>query len=178
MRHAAFRLLFYVLLTTQLSLFNFAQTKPEQASQMLEQGKPIERELKGGEVHTYSIPLKAGQFFNVTVNQRGIDVAVLLFAPDGLQLAEVDSPNGTQGPEPVFWLAETSGGYSLKVRSSEKDAAGRYEVKVEALRDATPQDKNRIAANRAFAEGMQLLGQKTESSAQKAIENFKRRYRF
>ena len=174
MWYHSFRLLFAVLFINHLFVFNYAQTVPDIGSQqpVLVQGKPIERELKGGEVHAYSISLKAGQFFNVTVDQRGIDVVVLLFAPDGKQVAEVDSPNGTQGPEPLFWLAETSGGYSLKVQSLEKDAAGRYEVKVEALRDATPQDKNRIAANKAFAEGMQLLGQKTESSAQKAIEKF------
>ncbi|MCI0563011.1 MAG: PPC domain-containing protein, partial [Nitrososphaera sp.] len=86
---------------------------------ILEPGKPIERELKGGEVHTYQIVLNAGQYLHVVVDQRGIDVVVTLFAPDGKQLTEVDSPNGTQGPEPISEVVEVSGRYQLKVRSLE-----------------------------------------------------------
>ncbi len=67
----------------------------------LEQGKPIERELKGGEVHVYEIALTAGQFLKAVVEQRGIDVEVLVIAPDGKQIVKVDSPNGTQGQEPL-----------------------------------------------------------------------------
>jgi hypothetical protein len=44
----------------------------------------------------------------VVVEQKGIDVAVTLFAPNGQKLAEVDSPNGTQGPEPVAWIAQAA----------------------------------------------------------------------
>jgi tetratricopeptide (TPR) repeat protein len=142
MREPAFRLLFFVLLVIQLSLFNFAQTKPEQASQRLEQGKPIERELKGGDVHAYSIPLTAGQFCDLIVEQRGIDVVVTLSGPDGKQVMEVDSPNGTQGTEPVSFVAKSSGSYRLEVRSLEKEAAtARYEVRIAALREATVPDK-------------------------------------
>ncbi len=145
MRQPAFRMLFFVLLIIQLSVFNLAQS----TNQPLEQGKPVERELKGGEVHAYSIQLKSNQLLNLIVDQRGIDVVVELFAPDDKLLREVDSPNGTQGPEPLTIVAETSGEYQLKVRSLEKEAvAGRYEVRFETLRDATKQDKiENLAAN-------------------------------
>src|SRR5437870_3083520 len=63
----------------------------------LEPGKPIERELAGGQAHSYQITLSAGQYLNVMVEQQGIDVVVALFGPDGKKLIEVDSPNGTQG---------------------------------------------------------------------------------
>jgi hypothetical protein len=96
MRQPTFRLLFFVLVIIQPSVFNFAQNKPEPTSQQLatklEQGKPVERELKGGEVHAYSIQLKASQLLNLTVDQRGIDVVATLIAPDGKQLVEMDSP--------------------------------------------------------------------------------------
>src|SRR6266498_5420353 len=42
----------------------------------LELGKPIERELAGGESHSYLLPLAAGQFCHVVVDQRGVDVVV------------------------------------------------------------------------------------------------------
>jgi hypothetical protein len=38
-------------------------------------------------------------------------VVVALFGPDGKKLTEVDSPNGTQGPEPVHWITAASGIY-------------------------------------------------------------------
>ncbi len=127
MRQPTFRLLFFVLIIIQLSVFNHAQIKQESANQQiaskLEKGVPIERELKGGEVHAYAITLDAGQFVKTVVDQRGIDVVVVLFAPDGKQLAEVDSPNGNQGPEPVSLFAKTIGDYRVEIRSLEKNYA-------------------------------------------------------
>lgn len=113
--------------------------------QALEQGKAIEGELAGGQSHSYQIKLAAGQFLDVVIEQRGIDVVVTLYAPDGKELIEVDSPNGTQGPEPLNLITEASGIYRLEVRSLEKNAAGRYEARIEALRTATAQDRKRIA---------------------------------
>src|SRR5215208_2011537 len=40
----------------------------------LEANKPIERELSGGESHSYLLTLAAGQFFHAVIDQRGIDV--------------------------------------------------------------------------------------------------------
>lgn len=113
----------------------------------LEPGKPIERELTGDQTHSYSIMLAANQFLHVVVEQKGIDVVIALFAPDGKKIAEVDSPNGPLGPEPISALAEAAGNYRLEVRSLEAKAkAGRYQAKVEELRAATVQDRGRIAA--------------------------------
>ena len=50
----------------------------EQEPALLEQGKPIERELAGGQQHSYQIALAEGQYASVVVEQRGIDVAVEL----------------------------------------------------------------------------------------------------
>jgi CHAT domain-containing protein/tetratricopeptide (TPR) repeat protein len=141
------RLIVTVLL---LSTFASAQTLPEVRA--LEPNKPIERELRGGEIHAYSISLTTGQFLHVTVDQRGVDLVVFLFGPDGKQLMEVDSPNGTQGPEPVAFVARDSGLYRFEVRSLEKTApAGRYEIRIEALREATTADKTKNLAARLVA---------------------------
>ena len=58
----------------------------------LKAGEPVERELAGGGNHKYQIALSAGQLLRVVADQRGIDVVVALFGPDGKQLLEVDSP--------------------------------------------------------------------------------------
>ncbi|HKR60131.1 MAG TPA: CHAT domain-containing tetratricopeptide repeat protein [Pyrinomonadaceae bacterium] len=148
------------------------QPKPAEVRE-LTLGIPVEQELKGGEFHTYRVKLEAGQYLKVVVEQKGIDVVVMLFGPDGKQVTEVDSPNGTQGPEPVSLIAEVAGEYRLHVKSlEEKAAAGRYEIKVEELRESTARDRDRMAAEGAFAEAVQLRAQGTAESLRKAIEKY------
>ncbi|MGB7922035.1 MAG: tetratricopeptide repeat protein [Pyrinomonadaceae bacterium] len=141
--------------------------------QILELGNPIERELTGGQSHSYRIVLTAGQYLHAVADQRGIDVMVTLLNPDGKQITEVDSPNGISGPEPVSAIAETSGSYRLEVRSLEKDApAGRYEVKIRELRAATEKDKNRITAERVLTQAHLLLIKGTAESLQGTIKKY------
>jgi hypothetical protein len=98
----------------------------EQDVRLLELGKPIERELAGGQTHVYRVMLASGQYLHVVVEQKGIDVVVSLFGPDGLRIIEVDS-NNEQGPEQVFVVAETSGIHTLEILSLNKEVApGRY----------------------------------------------------
>lgn len=128
-------------------------------------GQPIERELKSGEFHTYTLAPQAGQFLNVVVEQKGIDVVVTLFDPKNQKLTEVDSPNGTQGPEPVSIIIETAGTYRLEVRSLDKTAyAGKYEVQILEQRAATDKDKDRTAAMTGLAEGNGLRSKGTAQS--------------
>src|SRR5260221_576984 len=65
-----------------------------------------------------------------------------VFSPAGRQLGEFDSPNGTNGPEDVTLLAETSGGYRIEVAplSGYENPSGRYEIKIVELRKATEQE--------------------------------------
>ena len=97
-----------------------AQREAERST--LKVGEPIERELAGSQQHAYQITLSAGQYLNLVIEQRGIDVVVVLIGPDSKPLLEVDSPNGEKGPEPLAWIAETASAYRLEVRSLEKDA--------------------------------------------------------
>jgi hypothetical protein len=61
-----------------------------QESISLEPGRPVERELSGGQWHSYKIALVSNQYLHIEVEQRGIDVAVALFTPDGKKVGEVD----------------------------------------------------------------------------------------
>lgn len=140
---------------------------------VLEPGKPVERELAGNAAYSFHIRLATNQFLHVVVEQKGIDVVVALFAPDGKKVAEVDSPNGTQGPEPISVVAKAAGNYRLEVRSPEaKAAAGRYQASIKELRAAQPQDRNRIGAQQAFAEAEQLRGKGSADSLRKAIDKY------
>src|SRR5215213_9035145 len=125
----------------------------------LEKGKPIGRELAGGEAHSYRLTLAAGQFCNIVADQRGIDVVVTLYGPDG--------------PEPVSLVVEASGSYRLEVRSREKNThTGRYEVRIEELRAATPRDKSRVDAQKASTDAKALRNQRTAESMRRAIEKY------
>jgi len=131
---------------------------------VLELGKPIKREIKDGESHSYHITLTAGQFLGVAVEQHGVDVALALYAPDGKKLidADLDSPSKTQGLESLSWVAESSGIHQLEVRSLRNDApAGRYEARVAELRASTardlPEERVRRSLQRDIEEYEQAL---------------------
>ena len=139
----------------------------------LKLGASSGQEMKGGETHRYRITLKVGQYLNLVVEQKGIDVVVRVIGPDSQKVAEIDSPNGTQGPEPVSVIAEVAGEYRLEVDSPDKHAAsGRYEVKVNEMREATTQDRTRLAAKRMLTEAEQLSTQGTAASLRKAIAKY------
>lgn len=121
---------------------------------------PVQRELKGGETHSYRISLNAGQYLYAVVEQQGIDIATAVFGPDGKQLSESDSPNDRWGTEPVVLLAATSGDYRVEVRSpSTRVTAGQYAVRIIASREATSVDKGHASAQRMFDEARKMRTQ-------------------
>jgi CHAT domain-containing protein len=153
---------------------NITQSIPETLN--LELNKLLERDLNGEETHNYQITLKTGQYLQVNVEQKGIDVEVLIFSPDGKQLAISNSFNGANGPESISIIAPKSGNYQLKVRrfqEEENPDTGRYEIKLEALRTPSEQDKIRVAAEQAYMMGNQLALEETKESKSKAIAKWK-----
>ena len=147
----------------------YAQTEPLN----LEVGKIIERELKGGEAHQYRIAMPAAQFLHLEVNQKGIDVAVILSNSSGQKLLEVDSPNGNQGKEIVFYLNDTAGDYRLEIVSPEKNAPnGKYEIQIIELRAAVEKDKNHIAAENLYREAEAFVNQDTAAGFQNAFTKY------
>jgi len=123
------------ILTAQSPLAQPSSSSTVQiAAQPLDQSKPIERELNAKETHAYKLELEAGQFLNAAVNQRGVDLVVRVFAPDGSKIAEIDSPNGTQGDEPISLEAKTAGTYRVEVSSLDPAAkSGRYEIRINEI---------------------------------------------
>lgn len=79
------------------------------ASTKLEIGKPAEFTLKGGETHTFALPISAGQFVEMAIDQRGINVVAVLIAPDGAVASQVDLQSGKRGVEPLFYVSSKVG---------------------------------------------------------------------
>jgi hypothetical protein len=143
-----------------------------QESVSLEPGKPVERELSGGQSHFYKISMTSGQYLRITVSQRGIDVLVALFTLDGKKVDEADIDKSTMWSETISAIAEVSGAYLIEVRPPEKTAkAGRYEIKVEELRAATAEDKYRVDGEAVFREAEQLKDGTLETK-RKSIEKY------
>ncbi|MBI4747636.1 MAG: CHAT domain-containing protein [Acidobacteria bacterium] len=105
-------------------------------------GGHVLRDLKGGETHSYTLKLKVDQFVDLQVMQKGADVVLRICGPDGAKLQEIDSPNGSDGPESLFWVSSIAGEYRVEVRSLEKNApSGQYEIELRTVRQATEADR-------------------------------------
>jgi len=115
----------------------------------------LERALAGAGTHRYRVALRRGEFTQVRVEQKGVDVTLKLLDESGRVVASMDSPNGKQGPETLSVVAEQPGKFVLEVTGVDAKAArGDYSIRRESPRVATAQDKRRVAIERLFVEGM------------------------
>ena len=158
-------------LASGLVCLTLAEAAPLGERDVLQPGRPVERALSAQEVHAYQITLSAGQMLLAVVNQRGIDVVVSVFDPAGTKLAEVDSPNGALGPEPVTLEAKLTGAYRLEVRAFEKDSAGRYEARIEGIL-STEQYAERLAKGTYDSPRLFRLWQEARAEGRSAVERF------
>ncbi|HEY7184255.1 MAG TPA: tetratricopeptide repeat protein [Blastocatellia bacterium] len=137
----------------------------------LEPGKTIERDLAGGEAHSYLIKLDSGQFLNAVIEQRRTDLTAALFGPDGRQVGQFDGL--WYGTEPVCYVAEATGSYRLEIRTLNQAAPrGSYQLKLEEPRAPAAQDKKRVAAVRASTEGKRLIEKGDAQSFNLAKEKY------
>jgi CHAT domain-containing protein/tetratricopeptide (TPR) repeat protein len=142
---------------------------------VLEPGKTLERQIKGSQLHHYHITTGSGQYLNVVLDQRGIDVKIKLFDPKGEQIGEMDW-QGKQGRESLWALADKAGDYRLEVHPNDKQAAeGAYTIKIEKIaswQDAPPADKDRVTAHQLNWEAGKLKDAGTAESQKQAIEKY------
>jgi CHAT domain-containing protein/Tfp pilus assembly protein PilF len=145
--------------------------KPEEVRE-LGPGSPVEQKIEGGEARAFSVALSAGQYAEVTVRQKGIDVLVRAFGPDGAKITEVDN-DPEDGTEYVVIVADAAGRYRFEVSSADKGAAGgSFEVEVKELREATERDRAQVKAARVFEVGEHLRLQQNADSMRKAIDKY------
>ena len=119
-------------------------------STVLRLGQSYERELKGGETHAYTLVLEAGQSFFGVVQQNGIDVRIRVYDPDKKRIADLDSPNGSQGPEPILIVAKSSGMHTFEIIPLDAMAdSGCYVFNAERIEAAATTPAGRL--DRLFA---------------------------
>ena len=164
-------ILLSLLLLLKPAAITLANDVAEQP-RVLELGKPIERDLNGGESHSYQLSLLAGQYVRLFADQRRINVALAAFNPEGKKIVEADGFS-MGNAERIMFIAETSGTYRVEVRSPDPTAhKGNYELTIRSLRAATEQDKSHVICDSLMYEGLLIEQQPTTESFKKAIEKF------
>lgn len=140
---------YFCLLTWPLS----GQGQEVSAPVRLAPGSTVEREIATGQSHVYLIAPESGSHPLITVEQRGVDLVVKATGPDGRSFA-VDGPTGRWGPERLLLAAE--GPFRVEVTAPPDSDSGRYEIQVELLSGASPEDRRRLEAEQLSTDAARL----------------------
>ena len=120
-------------------------------------GNAIERRIAGGEAHDYRLTLAAGEYAEIVVEQRGIDVTVQLLEAGGRVAAEFDSESRKQGHESAGLVADTPTRYEVRVTPKyPKEAAAGYEIRLAEVRPATEGDRFLFEAHKLGVQALTL----------------------
>lgn len=175
-RHANFqkRFLIFTSVLTAFLVFAcfsvFGQTSGE--IQKLSLNKPIERQIKGGEIHSFHFNVKAGIYARAEVEQKNVDVVVSLFDSTQKLVVEMNGYDGWLWREAVSVAAEKGEVYRVEVKAlGAADAAGSFRIKLAELRPAQAADKSRLQAERHLSAGRQFQDQ-GGASHETAIKEF------
>jgi CHAT domain-containing protein/tetratricopeptide (TPR) repeat protein len=133
----------------------------------------VERSLRAGGSDVWWIDLRAGDYLGLGIDQRGVDVTAVLWDPAGRQMLEIDTPTGRQGPEPLRAVVRQTGRHRVEIRPLAAGGAGRYVLRIEALRPATPEDRAQAAATAAFAAAERRWNAGDAASLQAALAEYR-----
>jgi tetratricopeptide (TPR) repeat protein len=137
----------------------------------LEVGKTITREMRGGESHEYQFLLGAEKYAHFEIDQRSIDLAFAMSAPDGRQILEGNLTYPGE-LEKASIISEGAGIYRIRVWPVDNAAAGQYEITFTEMRDADDTLKHRTAAEHAMAEGMAMYFRQSADEKRGAIAKY------
>jgi CHAT domain-containing protein len=126
------------------------------AATTLELGKPIEREIAGGQTQSYHITLLEDQFASISIRRSGIATIEQLFAPDGKPVVRFTSEWRPAISENLGFVSAAAGIYRLDVRAPTRGATGSYEIRVSEIRPATEHDRLIHEARRLNLEASSL----------------------
>ena len=147
----------------------FGQTQKTQEAQLLSANQTIERELAGGQSHTYRITLKSNEFLQIKAEQKGVDVVVRLFDSNQKQLVEVNSSDSELGFEELLFITEKEGEYEIQIGAlKEKAATGIYTLQW-SRQNATEKNRTRVIAKKLYDDGYKLR-RKPESESEGIIK--------
>ncbi len=144
---------------------------PQESTQALTAGMIVERPLGANDEHAYITQLESGGAIIGQIDQKGIDLVVDIYGPDGKQIKRLNSPNGANGPEPVDFTALQTGAYKFVVHASDQNAAlGNYRLKVDQI--LRPADNARRLAKQSYSNPALYNLWEASLSDPKAVDKF------
>ncbi len=132
-------------------------TPMAQDVRQLTPGAAIERDLAVGQSHTYQLTVGTRDLVHLAIDQQGMDVMATLTGPDGQVVTVANETNDEFSSETLIAIPGIEGRYTVDIRPARTvGPPGRYAIRIEGLRPATPTDVMRLEAERAYARGQQL----------------------
>ncbi len=115
-------------------------------------GLAVERRWRDGEAaHLYRVPLRAGDFVRVAVEQRSSDIILEVLAPGEVAESVVDGLTYATGTDAFEWVARASGEARVRVVLGRAvGATPGYRLAISLPRPAGPRDRLRAAAWTGF----------------------------
>jgi hypothetical protein len=178
------RLIFTIFFIFQIFNFSAPAQKVQETESVKSQireadfltlGKSVERQLKGGETRDFLVKAEAGEAVLITVEQRGIDVAVAVYdsARSDEKISETDFSLGVHGTERLFFVAAKTGDYRVEVRSLVKNAkAGRLPDRAFGKASRHSARPARKSCRRTVLCGNIALRKRTAEFYKEALKNF------
>lgn len=106
----------WIIVLAACSTSSAPESAPKPQHERLGRGQPVTKQITTGESHRYTVQLAAQTVARGVVMQKGIDLQLIVYDPRGKKLAELDSPNGDQGPEPFVIEGKAAGAYTLEIK--------------------------------------------------------------
>jgi tetratricopeptide (TPR) repeat protein len=139
------------------SCFSNQKTDPNQLSM----GNPVTNKIMNDEVQIYTAELEKGQFVNLSVEQRDVDVITKVFTPTGELIGEFDTPTSGRGTEQIRIGTETAGEHRIEIYTlSERAEPGEYKLAIAGFRPMTEHDRKTVSAVKLHQEADKLRSQK------------------
>jgi CHAT domain-containing protein/tetratricopeptide (TPR) repeat protein len=133
-------------------------------------GQTVEREIAGGEAHSYVLTLRQGQFLRAVANSTDIDIVVTLIGPGEEKLLTVDLLKYL-GPEPLSFVADKAGEYRLEIRAdAPATLSGHYQLTSQLKVTSETSDTERLTAERLLIEANDLERKGSKESLQASID--------
>jgi ketosteroid isomerase-like protein len=138
---------------------------------------PVESTLGSKERHEYIVTSAGNQAFDVTAQQRGLDVVLTVLSPTGEQLMQVDAASDDQGrggAEVAHVRALAAGPYRIQVALFERpdQKAGTYSIAVTGVRAMTAAEVDNATSERtilAMEERWEKAGDTTDIPTRDAM---------
>jgi CHAT domain-containing protein/Flp pilus assembly protein TadD len=129
-----------------------------------------ERACAAGETQVFEAELAAGRAYVLTVEQRGIHLAVDVRGPDGASVAAVESPLDRWGDVIVLLRPAAAGVYRVEARAEKKGVgAGGCAIRVDEIAESTVADRERVSALAAMTQAGTILRREPTGSLDKIL---------